>query len=38
MSPGLVCVVDGPESRVAFLFSVKEYEKSFYRNVLPGIS
>jgi len=44
MSPGVVCVVDwrrvadGPEVRVAFLFSVKQYEKSFYRKVLPGIS
>jgi hypothetical protein len=39
-----VCVVnwrrvaDGPEARLAFIFSVKQYEKFFYRNVLSGIS
>jgi hypothetical protein len=44
VSPRLVCVVDwrrvadGPDVRVAFIFNVKQYEKYFYRNVLPGIS
>lgn len=44
MSAGLVFVVDWrrvvdyPEVRVAFLFSIKQYDKSFYRNVLPRIS